>query len=206
MSDQPHTQLKDSPRGENTRVDIVHAAYNLFIQQGYHGTSIRQVAQNAGIALGSIYNHFPSKEDIFVAVLKAYHPYHDIIGSAQATQAETIDSFVRNVATQMIAALDRRPEFLNLILIEIVEFSSQHVPELFSEVFPQFSILVEKFAERDDRLRDLPLFIIMRAFIGLFFSYYITEALIGAYMPPEMKENALDHFIDIFLHGVLVAS
>lgn len=204
MNDQLLTKPKDTLRGESTRMEIVHAAYRLFIQQGYHGTSVRQVAQNAGIALGGIYNHFPSKEDIFEAVLQTYHPYHEILEAAQAAQVDTIELFVRSVATQMIAALDRRPEFLNLMLIEIVEFNSQHVPALFTEVFPQIAALVESFATRDDRLRDLPLFIIMRAFIGLFFSYYITEALIGAHMPAQMKENALDHFIDIFLHGIVI--
>jgi len=203
MSDQPPIQPKEVSRSETTRTEIVQAAYRLFIQQGYHGTSVRQVAQSAGIALGSIYNHFPGKEDLFVAVLETYHPYHEILDAAQTARGETIESFVGSVATQMILALGKHPEFLNLMLIEIVEFNSQHIPVLFSEVFPQFSVLVEEFATRDDRLRDLPLFVIMRAFIGLFFSHYITEALIGAHIPPEMKENALDHFIDIFLHGIV---
>jgi hypothetical protein len=38
----------------------------------------------------------------------------------------------------------------------------------------------------------------------MFFSYYITGALLGKAMPVEMQTNALDHFVDIFLHGVLV--
>jgi AcrR family transcriptional regulator len=48
-------------RGERTRETILDAARQLFIQQGYHGTSMRQIASQAGIALGSLYNHFPNK-------------------------------------------------------------------------------------------------------------------------------------------------
>lgn len=196
MSDQP-------TRGENTRLEIVQAAHQLFIGQGYHGTSMRQIARTAGIALGSIYNHFSSKEDVFVAVLQAHHPYHEILHAAQVASGDTIETFVGGVATQLVAALSRHPEFLNLMLIEIVEFNSQHIPLLFNEIFPQLIPLVEKFTSNQSRLREIPVLIVMRAFVGLFFSFYITEALIGRQIPVQMKENGLEYFIDIFLHGIV---
>ncbi|MBU2611459.1 MAG: hypothetical protein KJ606_11045 [Chloroflexi bacterium] len=40
----------------------------------------------------------------------------------------------------------------------------------------------------------------------MFFSYYITEILIGRSLPREMQENALEHFAGIFLHGVISES
>ncbi len=41
-------------KGELTRASILEGAYQLFLQQGYHGTSMRQIAEEAGIALGGI--------------------------------------------------------------------------------------------------------------------------------------------------------
>jgi hypothetical protein len=41
------------------------------------------------------------------------------------------------------------------------------------------------------------------AFIGLFISYVITDLLLGSQMPEEMQVNALDRFVDIYLHGIL---
>ena len=61
-------------KGERTRQDILSAAHTLFLEQGYHGTSMRQIAYRAGIALGGIYNHFAGKEGIFTAVFEANHP------------------------------------------------------------------------------------------------------------------------------------
>ena len=66
-------------RGEQTRQAIIQAAHDLFLQQGYHGTSMRQIARNAEIALGGLYNHFASKEEVFEAVFLEYHPYHEVI-------------------------------------------------------------------------------------------------------------------------------
>lgn len=47
---------------------ILRAAAALFVKQGYGGTSIRDIAQQVGLLAGSVYHHFPSKEDLFVAI------------------------------------------------------------------------------------------------------------------------------------------
>ena len=47
---------------------ILRAAAELFVKQGYGGTSIRDIAHQVGLLPGSVYHHFPSKEDLFVAI------------------------------------------------------------------------------------------------------------------------------------------
>ena len=48
--------------GTKDRID--RAAIRLFAQQGVDGTSIRQIAKEARISLGALYNHYPSKESM----------------------------------------------------------------------------------------------------------------------------------------------
>jgi AcrR family transcriptional regulator len=193
---------EDMTKGQRTRSRLIETAYQLFSEQGYHGTSTRQIAQNAGLALGGIYNHFDSKEDIFFAALEAHHPYHEMLPVLQKAQGETVEAFVRNAAEGLVAALDRQPYFLNLMLIELVEFKSKHTPQMLNIFFPQVMGIVQRFAEKQENLRPIPLPIIVRTFIGLFFSYYLIESVMGAGFPPELKEDALDHAVDIFLHGI----
>ena len=47
---------------------ILRAAAELFVKHGYAGTSIRDIAHQVGLLPGSVYHHFPSKEDLFVAI------------------------------------------------------------------------------------------------------------------------------------------
>jgi AcrR family transcriptional regulator len=190
-------------KGERTRFEITESAYRLFLEKGYHGTSMRQIAKEAGIALGGIYNHFSSKEEIFVSVLLLHHPYYDVIPAMKAAQGETIETFMRDAAIKIVGNLDNRQEFLNLMFIELVEFNSQHIPQLFDRFFPQVMEFGQRFLERSHEIRPIPLPILVRAFIGLFFSYVITEIIIGRQLPPEMQEGALNHFVDIYLHGIL---
>jgi AcrR family transcriptional regulator len=191
-------------RGEKTRAEIVQAAYRLFLEQGYHGTSMRQIAQEAGIAVGGIYNHFSSKEDIYMAVLQEHHPYHGILPAMNSAQGDTLEEFIRDAATRMVSAIGNRTDFLNVMFIELVEFNGRHIPFLFELVYPQLGEFTKRFYLHRERLRQAPFPLLLRAFLGLFFSYVITDLLLGSRMPAEMQENALDHFVDIYLHGILV--
>jgi len=194
----------DLGRRGHTRTEIIASAYQLFIQRGYHGASMRQIAQNAGIALGGIYNHFASKEAIFIAVMIDHYPLMAIAPALQVAQGQTIEELFRNAALLIDQALGQSPDFLNLMFIELVEFHGQHVPQLFETVYPKVLLFAQQFEKWQNELRPVPIPILMRGFIGLFFSYFMTDKLIGSLLPVEMKQDAFDCFVDIYLHGILV--
>lgn len=189
-------------QGEQTREVIAAAAHQLFLEQGYHGTSMRQIASATGLALGGIYNHFDSKEQIFSEVLIAHHPYLDVLPALQAAQGETVEEFVRDAANRLVSNLDERLDFLKLLFIELVEFNGTHFPQIFELFYPEVIGFAEKFTREQTELRDIPGPILVRAFIGMFFSYFMTEMLFGQYLPPGSNENVLEYFIEIFLDGV----
>ena len=190
-------------RGERTRRAILDGAYRLIIKQGFAATSMREIAVQSHVALGGIYNHFGSKEEIFRAIVEQRHPFVHILPVLQTVEGETLEAFVRNAARTLVEELRRHPDFLNLMLIEIVEFKARHVPGLFRKFLPLATPLMHRLAPLRTGIRDIPPMILARAFLGMFFSYYITEALLGRSLPPAMSAGAMDHFVDIFLHGVL---
>jgi len=53
-----------------TRAYLLEAAAALFTRQGYEGTSVEQIAEEAGYTKGALYTHFESKEDLFAALLE----------------------------------------------------------------------------------------------------------------------------------------
>ena len=196
--------LDESPsRGEQTRLQIIQAATSLFIRQGYHGTSMRQVAQAAGIALGGIYNHFPSKEALFVAILLERHPVKEIVPALNASQGDTVEALVRDAARLLVEILGKRMDFLNLVFIELVEFDACHLPDMFGKVLPQVMPFIERLYQAKEGLRSVSPVLLLRSFMGLFISYVITGMMIGEQASPDFGEKTLDRFIDIYLHGIL---
>jgi AcrR family transcriptional regulator len=182
---------------------ILSAAHDLFTRRGYHGTSMRAIAREAGIALGGIYNHFQSKEDIFREVILAYHPYREILPAITSARHDTLDGLFRQAASLIDDALSERPDVLNLMFIELVEFNSRHVPELLERILPQVGPTLEQLNRSGDRLRPMPIPMVWRIFIGTVLGYFISKHALGPGAPPEFREGALDHFMDVFLNGVM---
>lgn len=56
------------PRQDNRRLQILDAAARLFRTHGYRGTSMRDIARAVGMLPGSIYYHFPSKDELLLTV------------------------------------------------------------------------------------------------------------------------------------------
>ena len=54
---------------DERRLAILDAAQDVFAVSGYHGSSIDEIAQAAGISKALIYEHFPSKKDLHVSLL-----------------------------------------------------------------------------------------------------------------------------------------
>jgi len=191
-------------KGEVTRIAIEDAAFSLFMEHGFHATSMRQVADRAGLALGGIYNHFSSKEEIFAAIVMDKHPYKQILPLILAAEGETAEKFVHNAAQAMVSELGKQPDFLKLMFIEIVEFNGKHVNLLIREVAPKILPVFEKLVKVRKNLRPFHPAVLLRSFLGMFFSYYITEILLsGSVIAKLMPKNSFEQFVDIYLHGIL---
>src|SRR5579859_8165976 len=67
MPNSPTPALR-APRQDNRRVQLLDAAARLFREQGFHATSMRDIAKAVGMLSGSIYYHFESKEELLFAV------------------------------------------------------------------------------------------------------------------------------------------
>ncbi|WP_017592468.1 TetR/AcrR family transcriptional regulator [Nocardiopsis potens] len=63
---------QSSALASERRVDLVRLAADLFAQKGFQATTVREIADEAGILSGSLYHHFDSKESIVDEVLSSY--------------------------------------------------------------------------------------------------------------------------------------
>ncbi|HZU00398.1 MAG TPA: helix-turn-helix domain-containing protein, partial [Ktedonobacteraceae bacterium] len=63
----PHRSLKEKQRQEREAL-ILQVAEEVLMEKGYHETSMDEIAARVGVAKGTVYLHFPSKEDLVVAI------------------------------------------------------------------------------------------------------------------------------------------
>ncbi|MGH2791390.1 MAG: TetR/AcrR family transcriptional regulator [Actinomycetota bacterium] len=61
-----------TPRGER-RQEFLDAALELFLEKGFDETTVQNIATRAGVAIGTMYLYFPSKNDVILALHNDFH-------------------------------------------------------------------------------------------------------------------------------------
>lgn len=68
-TDTPQSRLREQLRQRRTEL-ILETAEEILIKKGYYNASMDEIAAQAGVAKGTLYQHFPTKEDLFLALVE----------------------------------------------------------------------------------------------------------------------------------------
>ena len=124
-------------KSHDVREVILHQSARLFVDRGYHGLSMRELAEAVGVSKAGLYYHFRDKEDLFMAVLTSNLDRIELVIN-QARKAPT----TRLRIEQMVQAIfQRAPEQRAMIRL-----ASQEMDHLSVAARAEFSRLYhEKF-------------------------------------------------------------
>lgn len=95
--------MRISKEAEERRNEILDAADELFGQKGFDGTSTNDILEKVGIARGTLYYHFKSKEDIMDALIERYNAR--LLGAAKEI-ASDVSMPVDERIVRVVAALN----------------------------------------------------------------------------------------------------
>lgn len=114
-----------TPRQERSRATveaIVEAGARIFGSAGYAGASTNRIAAAAGVSVGSLYEYFPNKDAILVAVAERHldrmleHVEAELV--PHGAEAASLDQRLRAFALAMLEAHERDAELHRLIFAE----------------------------------------------------------------------------------------
>jgi len=188
---------------QDTRSRIRQAALELFLDQGFHGTSMRQIAGRAGVALAAIYNHTPSKEALFVELLSDLVPHRGLVAAMSRANGDSIEALITDATRRMAEALTGQQANMRLMFIELLEFQGRHASFLAEELLPEAAGFIARLQQAEGRLRGFPNMIIARAFFGLVMSYAVSLSFFKDLPLIEFQRDDLTAFGNILLHGIL---
>jgi AcrR family transcriptional regulator len=172
------------------------------MRQGFHGTSMRQVAREAGITPAAIYNHFANKETLFTGLLLERSPHAAVTEALLGAQGEDTQALVLDGMRRMWGALDPAAGGFRLLLIELIEFRGEHAGRVAQAFFPRALAFIGRLQASRPGLRPIPPVVAARTFLGLFMSYALTASLLGRLPGFEESPADLETLADVFLRGV----
>lgn len=71
---------------EDKKAALLQSALKLFTERGFHGTSTAQISKEAGVATGTLFNYFPTKEDLINAL------YFDVKGKLSRSMGKDLQT------------------------------------------------------------------------------------------------------------------
>jgi AcrR family transcriptional regulator len=183
------------------RQAIVEAAMRIFGKTGFHETKITDIATEAGVATGTLYNYFSSKEEIFQSILDD--------GRVRLSEALVVQVSIEDPIARLREVLRMMFEFLEehgalfTIYVQLganpLDFkrADDHGDEQFRQQF--LGLLAGSIAEAGDRLRtDFPPETLAWVFGGLMHGA-ITQWIFGGCQPGLRTQT--DTIMELFLNG-----
>ncbi len=187
-----------SVRTEHTRTQILSAALEMFSTRGYLGTSIRDIADVAGISSGNLYHQFPDKEQIFQTLLEEFWAKQLLptnpLNTALAAGAFPDDIEALGRAARETVTLYK--PYIALIYVDVVEFDGRHIRRFYSEMASRFQEFLDSRPDLVARLRPdvSPLSTIMVA--TRFLLYYYSVELVFR-VPNHFGKSDDEALVDI---------
>jgi AcrR family transcriptional regulator len=198
-------------RSQRSRAQVLDAALVLFSHQGYRATSVREIAEKAGVSTGNVYHHFKDKETIFLELLDVYWRAIDD-PDFPINKALRTGSFPDNLEEIGRAARESvaswRP-YVTLIYVDVVEFEGSHIRKFYSEMAGRFERFVAAHRGEirlEGRIRPeiQPASAVMFAF-RTFLQHFAVELVFGV---PDHYGKSTDEVVgeiaSIMRHGMLM--
>ncbi|MEN8193662.1 MAG: TetR/AcrR family transcriptional regulator [Bacteroidota bacterium] len=130
----PRTKEQFQEMREKTKQSIIDAGLKLFAQRGYYGTSIADIAKEAGISKGLAYNYYKSKNEIAEAI---FTQIYSLFGQYDAMFSEIKDPYklLKVMIKQTFDQLRNNEEFWKLYTSFALQYEvSEKMEKLFQEI------------------------------------------------------------------------
>lgn len=189
---------------------IETAAKDLFIRQGFHATSMRDISKTAEVSLGNLYNYYKTKEAIFESIINRYLTEIDrkLMEMFSKIEEPLEPASLRKMGESVGELVNENYDFWLLMYIDVLEFRNQHFRKMFEGLTERFrNVFDEKFnqavANGDLRTGVDPAVAFTAAYMQ-FFNYFLVEKLFGGNSHLGLnQEQALNSLTKIFSYGVL---
>ncbi len=187
----------NAPDAGNVRERILDEAAVLFVEHGYHGLSMRQIAEAVGVSKAGLYYHFADKEALFLAILlRNIERVGELVDDARAAGGSArvqVSRLLRNIVGGMAGSKG---------IIRLAESDAgnlgpparERMHRAYIERFVGQVQAVLREGVESGELRELDLHRVTWLLLGMAFS--------GLSAPPERADAVVELMVGVFFDGV----
>jgi len=192
---------------------ILEAAARVFAQKGYHAATTKEIASEAGVSEGTIYNYFQSKEDLLLSIPRLISETTALPALSQMlttpiTSGEEEQKLMTIVLENAFQTLQRNVDFLKVLFSTLPTMDEKTLEEYLRRMPLYLTQFLEEFLQTriaQGVYRPMNTTVVARAFMGMIIIFILTqEVLPGKRVFATVGYDVIgQEIVRLFLHGVL---
>lgn len=192
---------------------ILEATIRVFSEKGFGASRTSEIAKEAGVAEGTIFNYFKTKKDLLVGLLiplfvKFFRPF--VLSSVQkifdSRNGREVQDVLQDIAKDRITLAQK-----NLPLIKTVAAEAAFHPELLDPIreklMPQVVQIGTQFVKEEidkGTFREVDALSTFRVYMSMIAGYIALRNVFPEIFGKEPEDTEVSRMIDIFLNGIQV--
>jgi AcrR family transcriptional regulator len=185
--------------------EILEAATLLFAEHGFSDAVTQALAERLGVGKGTIYRHFPSKRDLFLAAAdRVMQKMQERIDLSIEGMEDGLERMERGITT-FLAFFAEHPPYVELLIQERAYFKDRKRPTYFEHR----ERVIERWRQyyRDliaaGRIREIPVEQITTVVSNLLYGVMVTNFFNGQTKPSDVQAREI---LDVVFRGILTES
>lgn len=194
----------------NRRSLILESAEKMFLEKGYHSAKIEEIAQNAGVAKGTVYIYFKDKESIYISLVeKKLAELKSFIGNVLSQEVSSTEK-LKKIYFLLCEYMDKSQKLQAIISIENIKTLMYIMTRVKKRVIPKVKNVIKSLSKVIEEGIKEGVFEDIDPLLGaLLFMSHLRLAILLPMMEELYsldfkvdKSSADKKIIEAFFHGV----
>lgn len=164
----PEAERSKRTRQKDAKSRILTAAVEEFSEKGFHSTTIDSIAERAGIAKGTVYRHFKTKEALFQEVKEKTISEFVTLAKQEIGQEQDVLELIESVIRNYLGFFEQNSAFFKVLVQEQRDFGRELSEKFIDELIRGLPALKRRCwkASREGRLKQMNYFTVFYGIIG----------------------------------------
>lgn len=197
-----HVREPRKTNREDKRRRIIDAAVEVFADKGFFGARVSEIAEAAGVADGTIYLYFKSKDEILISLFKdkmteINHRFQEVL-----SQTDDVENKLRRYISGHLSLVAEQPKLMQVLTVELrqsARFMKEYSPQAFGRYLALLASIIEQGQRRGVFRREMSSALLSRAIFGMVDEIALSWVL-GA--PQDQRADVAAELGELILRGL----
>lgn len=203
-------QTKLSKKQTDKQQKVVNAAIQLFAEKGYANTSTSEIAKEAGVAEGTIFRHYGTKDNLLLSVILPFikesipSMAEDVFNEITSQDIASFEDFLKALLKNRIQFIHENKEIFQIVVKEILyneELRKELQPYFAKNIVQRMMGMIHIYKERGE-LIDIPTIGIQRMIFTFVGGYFVSRFVLQSDHSVLDEEAEIEQIIQFIMNGI----